>query len=70
MDSARLIQMANQIATNLSYAANPAAATAEHIKLFWDPRMIRTILEADRNTLSAVVLAALELLEVQERARQ
>lgn len=66
-DSARLVHMANQIAANLTYEADPAAATAEHIRLFWDQRMIRTILKADGNTLSAVTLAALGLLGVQGR---
>jgi len=34
-----LIRMANQIATNLGHEDDPAAAAAEHIRLYWDPRM-------------------------------
>jgi formate dehydrogenase subunit delta len=35
----RLIHMANQIAANLTHDADPVATMAEHIRLFWDPRM-------------------------------
>lgn len=35
----KLVMMANQIAANLAHAPDPAAATAEHIRLYWDPRM-------------------------------
>ena len=34
-----LIRMANQIAANLMHEPDPAAVTAEHIRLYWDPRM-------------------------------
>lgn len=40
MDSQRLIHMVNQIARNFQHANDPAQATFEHIKDFWDPRMI------------------------------
>lgn len=36
---ATLIRMANQIAANLMHEADPAAVTADHIRLYWDPRM-------------------------------
>jgi formate dehydrogenase subunit delta len=35
----RLIYMANQIATNLATEPDPVAASAQHIRLYWDPRM-------------------------------
>jgi len=35
----KLVLMANQIATNQMHEPNPAKATAEHIRLYWDPRM-------------------------------
>jgi formate dehydrogenase subunit delta len=35
----RLIHMANQIATNLETDSDPVGAIANHIQLFWDPRM-------------------------------
>ncbi|WP_309503260.1 MULTISPECIES: formate dehydrogenase subunit delta [Sphingomonas] len=40
----RLIYMANQIARNLATDADPVAATAQHIRSFWDPRMRAMIL--------------------------
>ena len=41
MDLARLHTMANQIARNLATMdhADAVAATADHIAMFWDPRM-------------------------------
>ncbi|HEU4968944.1 formate dehydrogenase subunit delta [Sphingomonas sp.] len=41
----RLIYMANQIARNLATDADPVAATAHHIRRFWDPRMRAMILD-------------------------
>ncbi len=41
--TATLVRMANQIAANLGHENDPAAATAEHIRLYWDPRMKRAI---------------------------
>lgn len=35
----RLVYMANQIAANLATDEDPIAAIANHIQLFWDPRM-------------------------------
>jgi formate dehydrogenase subunit delta len=56
--------MANQIASNFAAQgeAQAVAATAEHIRLFWDPRMKAAILADDRTALSPVVAAAIELL--------
>lgn len=36
---APIVRMANQIAVAFLADEDPAAATAEHIKTFWDPRM-------------------------------
>lgn len=61
-----LVYMANQIARN--FAANgeeaAVAATAEHISLFWDPRMKAAILGQPLDDLSPIARAALELLKV------
>lgn len=35
----RLVHMANQISRNLQTHSDPAAAIADHIAHFWDPRM-------------------------------
>ena len=58
----KLVMMANQIAANLAHEADPAAATANHIRLFWDPRMKVMIDSPDVNGLSPVATRALELL--------
>jgi formate dehydrogenase subunit delta len=57
-----LVRMANQIALNLApMEADPAAATAEHIQAFWDPRMKAAIF-ADGAGLSEIAAAAVEML--------
>jgi formate dehydrogenase subunit delta len=56
----RLVHMANQIAANLTHEDDPAAATADHIRLFWDPRMKAMISAADRSVLSATASAAVD----------
>lgn len=56
----RLVHMANQIATNLATDPDPVAAMADHIRLFWDPRMKAMILEKDIAGLSAVASAAIK----------
>ena len=65
MDVTRLITMANQIARNLSVQGEDAAiaATAEHIRLFWDPRMKAGILahcEQGGEGLDPLALKALQ----------
>jgi formate dehydrogenase subunit delta len=55
----RLVMMANQIAANLATADDPAAATAEHIRLFWDPRMKQMISSYDGAGLSVTAAAAI-----------
>jgi formate dehydrogenase subunit delta len=41
----RLIYMANQIGRNLATEHDPAAAVADHIARFWDPRMKAMIVD-------------------------
>lgn len=60
----RLVYMANQIATNLATDPDPVATMADHLELFWDPRMKRLILENDRSGLSPVAAAAIDRLTV------
>jgi formate dehydrogenase subunit delta len=64
MDIERLRYMADQIARNFATQgeAEAVAATAEHIRLFWDPRMKAAILSDDRAALSPVVAAAVAKL--------
>ena len=64
----RLAYMANQIATNLATEDDPVAATANHIQLFWDPRMKKLILE-NGDGLSLIAAAAINrLAETQDAA--
>ena len=58
----RLVLMANQIAANLATEDNPAAATAEHIRLFWDPRMKAMVAQPNVDGLSPIARAGIELL--------
>lgn len=55
----KLVMMANQIAANLAHEPDPAAATAEHIRLFWDPWMKSGLLRHGNDGLSAVAAAAI-----------
>ena len=65
MDLKHLTYMANQIARNFAAQGDEvaAAATAQHLKLFWDPRMKAAILDGDRAELEPIAKAAVELLE-------
>ncbi len=65
MEIERLRYMADQIARNFAAQgeAEAAEATAEHIRLFWDPRMKAALLADDRSALSPVVARAVDLLE-------
>ena len=63
----RLVRMANQIAAEFinQQPVSAAAATAEHIRLFWDPRMLAMILAhgaAGGKGLDAVAAAAVAML--------
>jgi len=64
MEIERLRYMADQIARNVAAQGEEAAiaATAEHIRLFWDPRMKAAILTDDRTALTPVVAAAVARL--------
>ena len=60
--SSHLVMMINQIARNLAYDPDPAGATAEHIRMFWDPQMKRAIQAVAPDELSLVALLAVALL--------
>lgn len=62
MDTARLIYMANQIARNLAAQGEEVAiaATAQHLRDFWDPRMKAAILMADLSALHPIARSAVE----------
>lgn len=64
MDAGRLRQMADQIARNLAVRGEEAAAaaTADHIARFWDPRMRAAIIADDRSVLSPIARKAVDLL--------
>lgn len=67
MQGNKLVYMVNQIARAFAAEgeAKAVAATAEHLKLFWDPRMRREILAhlaAGGEGLEPVSRAALERL--------
>ena len=56
--------MADQIARNFAAQgeAEAIAATAEHIRLFWDPRMKAAIRADDPAALGPIARAAVERL--------
>jgi formate dehydrogenase subunit delta len=58
----RLVYMANQIATNLATDDDPVSAMAEHIRLFWDPRMKSIILANGAAGLSPTAKQAIDLI--------
>ncbi len=58
----RLVMMANQIAANQIHEPDPVAAIADHIRLFWDPRMKQLIREHGIDGLSSTAAAALALV--------
>lgn len=68
MNIDRLVTMANEIATFFASEpdkADAAAATASHIRRFWDPRMRREILahyQAGGAGLDAIARAAVGIL--------
>lgn len=64
----RLVYMLNQIARNFDAIGHDAAsaATADHVRSFWDPRMksrIYTLAAARPSALSPAAAAALTILE-------
>ena len=64
MDLARLTQMANQIARNFAAQGDAAAiaATRDHLKRYWDPRMRSQLVSGDRTGLEPITKAAVEQL--------
>ena len=62
MDVKTLRHMVDQIARNFAVQGDEKAiaATAEHLRLFWDPRMKAAILADDRAMLSPIAAAAVE----------
>ncbi len=54
----RLVLMANQIAANLGNEPDPVAAAANHIRLYWDPRMKAGIKGYDGAELTPTAKAA------------
>ncbi len=69
----RLVYMANQIAGNFATLGEEraAAATADHLAKFWDPRMRAQILEClatEPAALDTTARAAVELLKAKAAA--
>ncbi len=66
MDQARLAYMANQIARNFAAQGEETAiaATAEHLRNFWDPRMIATFVAVEV-PLDPIAAAARERLKAE-----
>ncbi len=64
----RLVHMANQIATNLATDDDPVAAIANHIMLFWDPRMKDMIRVHSGAGLSPTAAAAINRLSEPQNA--
>jgi formate dehydrogenase subunit delta len=64
MDIERLRHMADQIARNVAIQGEEQAiaATADHIRKYWDPRMKSAIRAADQAALSPIVAAAVARL--------
>jgi formate dehydrogenase subunit delta len=62
MDTERLRYMAEQIAREFKAQGDDkaVAATAEHIRLYWDPRMKAALKADDSSALSPIVAAALQ----------
>lgn len=58
----RLVHMANQIAMNLETEGDPVTVMAEHIRLFWDPRMKQMIKAHDGTGLTETAAAAINRL--------
>ena len=62
MNLKTLRHMANQIALNFAVQGEEAAiaATTQHLRDFWDPRMKAAIRADDRAELSPIAAAAVE----------
>lgn len=59
-----LVYMANQIARNFAAQGDEAAiaATVQHLRLFWDPRMKAAICTEDPDALCPIARAAVAQL--------
>jgi formate dehydrogenase subunit delta len=57
-----LVRMLNQIAANLAHEPDPVWAVADHVALFWDPRMKLLIHANGAEGLSETAAAALARL--------
>lgn len=60
-----VVRMANQIARNFAALGDEAATqqTAEHISLFWDPRMKAAAFALDPDQFSPIARAAIDRLK-------
>lgn len=56
----RLVPLVSQIARNLEHASDPDQGTCEHIKAFWDPRMIPGPPSVDTAELRPIAAAAVQ----------
>jgi formate dehydrogenase subunit delta len=70
MDIERLRYMADQIGRNFEAGGHDqaVAATAEHIRKFWDPRMKTQIFSSNLAPLSATAREAIEQLMSEAKA--
>jgi hypothetical protein len=70
MDAGKLVKMANQIAANLAYGADDAAAAEsvrEHLRRFWSPPMRTAIIEFQaRGGTGLAPIAALAVRKLAE----
>ena len=67
MDAAKLARMANDIANNFAVLGDDEAiaSTANHIRMFWDPRMRKqafTMIDSEDDTFNEIARQALEQL--------
>ena len=67
MDASKLARMANDIANNFAVLGEEeaAASTANHIRMYWDPRMRRqafAMLESGESSYNEIARQALEQL--------
>ena len=66
-DVDQMIKMANQIAENFSFHDDQTARTADHLKRFWPPQMLRKLdayAQAGGEGLSASALESLKVLKI------
>ncbi|PKB13391.1 formate dehydrogenase subunit delta [Novosphingobium kunmingense] len=65
MDETKLVRMANDIARNFAAQRHEdaVAAVADHITMFWEPRMKAGLYAADRKALLPLAAEAVALLE-------